>query len=107
MFGHADACGWNMRAQYAVVHQMLDGYAMQKKRRIGDEPAMATPPERFGAHDDSTCGKDLAEQCLQRGGEWGRFHVIGVGAKRRVAKRDVRTRPVNFTKSPKGGFPTI
>ena len=48
---------------------------------VGDDPAVATPPDRFGAHDDASLLRAAFPQPRQTGSEWRRQGIVCVVAK--------------------------
>lgn len=70
-------------------NDVLDGAVLQKYRRIRNEPAVATPPNRLGAHDDRAFGFRIVHKGFKRGRKLRRFHVICVCTKRFVTQSGI------------------
>src|SRR6185437_1665197 len=72
-----------------AVENVLDGKA-RGDQVVGDDPAMAAPPDGFRAHHrGATLAREL-QQLLEAGAELGRVGVIGVVAETRLAPQRVR-----------------
>lgn len=58
-----------------------------KHQSVGNVAAMASPPQRFGAHDGKwRLGPRVGLHSVDRGAELLRVHVVGVRLERRAAK---------------------
>jgi hypothetical protein len=74
---------------------------------VGNEPAMAAPPQGFRTHDGSRHASRLAQQISQGFAERRIFHVVGIRSERGVPQGDVGTIRPAFAKAPQGGFPSV
>src|SRR5438105_3932 len=71
-----------------VRAEEMDHLATGGEGGVGDEPAVAAPPEGLGAHDREgrvVARVRLREEPLERGAELGRVHVVGESAEAGVA----------------------
>lgn len=65
---------------------MGDGHSVEQLGGVGDQAAMAVPPQGLGAHHGRRTLARLREQPVHGGAELGRRHVVGVRAERAVMK---------------------
>ena len=62
----------------------------RREHPVGDQPPVAVPPQRLGAHDGGPTAQRQSTQFAQGLRELGAQRVVGVAAKRRVAPCGVR-----------------
>ena len=74
---------------------------------IGDERAMATPPQRFSAHERCALASAKLDQLAQTARKLRAFHVVGVATKGRVAPGDIRRIRTCRPPAAEGGKPVI
>jgi hypothetical protein len=68
------------RDDLATFHEVRDGDAVRQKV-VGDDSAMAAPPQRLGAHDGAAVAACERLELLEPGTERLRRRVVGVVAK--------------------------
>ena len=76
------------RRPSALTHDVLDLDAT-RRQRVGQQHAMALPPDGFGAHHGHTPSTGEFHQIVERSRKLRCEHVIGITAKRFVSPRTV------------------
>src|SRR5665213_42818 len=74
---------------------------------IGDQPPVAPPPQRLGAHDADDLVRGVAEQTHQSLSEAIRGHVVRIDPKGRMAKRHVRRARAGPAEAAEVRFPAV
>src|SRR5438309_296211 len=76
----SDAVGRDVLGQATIVHEMAHLHAAYEGGEVGDEAAVAAPPQTLGAHHRGRVFAGFGDHAVQGSGELRRAHVVGVGA---------------------------
>ena len=102
------ACGRPEAVHLALPRrEEMDDVRAERHENVGDEPAVATPPERFGTHDRRTQATGQHQQLGEPLGEFLRLDVIRVGPECRVRPAGVRRIRIGATAAAKRREPVV
>jgi hypothetical protein len=73
----------------AVVQQVPDRHVARRRHEIGQQTAVAAPPQALGAHHGRAVQRGLGQQLVHRGEELPGAHVLGVAAEHLLAPGDI------------------